>query len=104
MTITLKSVDKFEYKISNLVINEVFYQKHVGVIYDSKMSFNPHIDYIIEKSLKKFNVIRFLCRRVRGKVWIRIYTTYIRSILEYFNLSLVLNQTQSMKLEKIQRK
>ena len=54
MTVTLKSIEKSEYKLNDINIREVFNQKYVGVIYDLKMSFNPHIDYIIEKSLKVF--------------------------------------------------
>ena len=72
MTVTLKSIEKTEYMLNGISIKDVLNQKYVGVIYDSKMSFNPHIDYIIEKSLKKFSLMKFLLRRVRGNIWTNI--------------------------------
>jgi hypothetical protein len=68
------------------------------------MSFNAHIDMIVEKALKKFSTLKILCKRVNGMTFLRLYITYILPILEFSNLSVVLTQTQSDRIESIQRK
>ncbi len=104
MRITLKNNELFNYKINNSVINHVITQKHVGITYDSKMSFNCHTNEIISKALKKFYTLKFLCKRVDGKTFLRLYKTYILSILEYSNLSVIYTGSQSMCLEKVQKR
>ena len=48
--ITIK-IDKKQIKMENKV-------KFLGVIFDSKLTWKPHIDYIIEKCKKRLNLIR----------------------------------------------
>ena len=78
LRISFKNTNEFNYKINNNVINNVSFHKHIGVIYDCKMSFNSHFDYIIQKALKKFAILRVFCKRVNGLTFLRMYTTYIR--------------------------
>ena len=96
--------DNFSYNINNIVISFVDNHKHIGVIYDTTLSFNSQIDVTVEKSLKKFSILKVICRRVDYKTFLKLYVTYIRPILEFSNLSIVLTQTQSDKLESVQRK
>ena len=104
MRVSLKNVMNFDYKIDDKVIQIVETHKHIGLVYDFKMNFNSHIDMLTEKALKKFYILRNVCNRVNGKSFLKLYTSYVLPILEYSNLSLVLTQTQSDRLEKIQRK
>jgi len=48
--ITIK-IDKKQIKIENKV-------KFLGVIFDSKLTWKPHIDYIVEKCKKRLNLLR----------------------------------------------
>ena len=104
MRITNKMTIPFRYNINGITLEQVNQQKHIGVIYDSKMSFNSHIDYIIEKTLKKFNILRFLGKNLNSNTMLNLYKTYLLPILEYSNMCLTLTKTQSLKIEKIQRK
>jgi hypothetical protein len=54
--------------------------------------------------LKKFSILKILCKRVNEVTFLRFYITYILQILEFSNLSVVLTQTQSDRIESIQRK
>lgn len=104
LRISRKNIDNYSYHINNKIVKQVLTHKHIGIIYDSKLTFNSHIDYVIKKSLKKYNTLRIICKRVNGFVFLRLYMNYILPIIEYSNLSLVLIDTQSDKIEKIQRK
>ena len=104
LRIGFKNYVNFDYKLNNISINNVQNHKHIGIIYDTKMCFNSQIDCIIEKSLKKFSLLKVICNRVNGLTFLRLYKTYILPILEFINLSIVLTQTQCLRLESIQRK
>ena len=96
--------DQFVYQINNINVNSVALHKFVGISYDSNLSFNSQIDEMIVKSLKKFAILKNICKRVDYKTFLRCYITYLRPILEFANLSIVMTQTQSDRLESIQRK
>ena len=63
LRITYKNINPFVYKINNINVNIVENHKHIGIIYDIKMSFNLHIDMIIEKALKKFSILKIICKK-----------------------------------------
>ena len=54
------------YKINNLNIEMVNNHKHLGVVYDCKLSLNFHVDMITEKANQKFNFLKISCRNVNG--------------------------------------
>ena len=60
MRISNKLTLPFVKHINSDVIASVSQQKHIGVIYDTKMLFNFLVNYIIKKTLKRFNFIRFI--------------------------------------------
>jgi ribonuclease HI len=60
--------------------------KFLGIIFDRKLTWKPHIDYIIERCKKRLN----LMRAVSGNQWgaskrslLTIYKALIRSIIDY---------------------
>ena len=70
--------------------------------YDSKMSFNQHVNYIVDKANKRYYTMRFLSKRLNGPTLLKMYKTYILPILKYSNLCLSYNKTQSQQLESVQ--
>jgi ribonuclease HI len=65
------------------MVNEV---KFLGVIFDSKLSWKQHINYIIEKCKKRLNLLRAISGYTWGackKTLLTIYRALIRSILDY---------------------
>ena len=104
MRIGLKNNETFDYKITDISVKKVDIHKQVGVTYDSKMSFDHHLNEITAKAIKKFGLLKFICKRVDTKTFLRLYLTYILPILEYSNLCLTYNKTQSKRLESVQKR
>ena len=60
--------------------------KFLGVIFDTKLNFNRHVQYIKTKALKRLPILKCLAGRGCGAdrtVLLRIYKTMIRPILDY---------------------
>lgn len=104
LRITNKTTDYFNYQINGVTLNRIETHKHIGVYYDSKMRFNDHVNYLVEKAMKRFYTIRYLSKRLNPNIILKLYMTYIIPILEYSNLCLVLTKTQMNLIENVQRK
>ena len=58
--------------------------KILGVIIDSDLKWNCHVDYIIKKACKRLNSLRVLRRaRVSQSNILKIYLSTVRPVLEY---------------------
>ena len=104
MRISLKTNDVFEYKLEDKTLDQCVFYKQIGIFYDHKLTFDKHIDYILQNANKKFYFLRTICKKANAYKFLKVYQTYIIPILEYSNLCLVLNQGQSDRLESFQRK
>ena len=72
--------------IYNSQIPVVSQTKFLGVIFDSKLNFKAHIDYIREKCEKAMNLLKVVAKMDWGAdriVLIRLYHSFVRSRLEY---------------------
>ena len=75
-----------ELKIYGNQIPLVKEYKFLGVVFDSKLSFIPHIKYIKNKGLKALNLLKTVSRMDWGadqEVLLRLYRSHIRSKLDY---------------------
>ena len=80
--------------------------KFLGVIFDSRLKWKPHIDYIVTKCKKRINIMR----AVSGYQWgaskramLYIYRSLIRSILDYGDVAFITaSNSQLKKLQNIQ--
>ena len=54
MRMSLKSNDIFHYKLGDITLNQCNIYKQIGVFYDNKLTFDEHINYIIQKANKNF--------------------------------------------------
>ena len=67
-------------------INEFIKHKHLGLIFSSDATWTEHIVYKVERAWKRIGSLRrnrFMLDRVS---LLKLYTTYIRSLLEYANI------------------
>jgi Reverse transcriptase (RNA-dependent DNA polymerase) len=96
----------FSYNINNISLEKVFNCKDLGVFFDSKLTYNTHINYIKNKSLKLFGFIKFSCSNFNNLNALRvIYCSIIRSTLEYCSIIWSNNlQKHHLTLEAIQNK
>ena len=104
LRIAFKKVDLNNYTINKTEIETVENHKHLGVILDNKLNFNKHIDYIVIKAYKKFAMLKRLCAQADGYIFLRLYKSYILSILENCNLGIFLSKTNCHRLECVQKK
>lgn len=85
-------------------IETVVYHKHLGLTYETKMTFNIHCNDIFKKAFSKFNFLKFVSKKADGMVFLKLYKSFILPIIEFSNLSFVPNKCQSELLESIQKK
>ncbi len=52
----------------------------MGTIYDSKLLFNTHCDYILSKTSQKLVFLKTICPRVDAKTLLNLYKTSILAI------------------------
>ena len=80
------NLSKIDIKIEQQLIKMEDSVKFLGVIFDSKLNWKAHIDYIIEKCKKRLNLMRAISGNGWGackKTLLTIYKALIRSILDY---------------------
>ena len=95
-----------EIKVIDTIIKSSPKARFLGVIFDFKLTFEPHISYVKQKCEKAMNIIKFL----RGTWWgsdpstlITFYQSYIRSIIDYGSYIYFPTRKKSkQKLERIQ--
>lgn len=91
-----------EFYVMNRRINQVNEILDLGVIFDSKLTFNSHIDYIIPKA---YAVMAFINRHSKefDDPYVKkiLYSSFVRSKLEY--ALIVWNPTTSVKINRVER-
>nr|CAD2193964.1 unnamed protein product [Meloidogyne enterolobii] len=92
---------KSEYIIHGLKVQETECIRDLGILIDSKISFNNHINMIIKNAyLKSSQIIRIIKSR-NLNLLVNIYKTYIRPQLEY--ATEVWNPHMRYQIEKIEK-
>src|SRR6267154_1783987 len=80
------NVNSIKLKIDNNLIIFKNSCKLLGVFFDSRLTWKPHIDHIVDKSVKGLNLMRCISGSVWGadkKVFLIIYKAIILSHLDY---------------------
>ena len=57
-------------------------QKHLGLILDSRLDFNEHIDNTINKYNKIISIMKILLLTFSGKSLLKIYKSFVRPNLD----------------------
>ena len=91
---------------NNNDVKQCRHQKHLGIILDSKLDFNIHVDNKIKKRYRMIGVIKRLSVNVPRKVLLTIYKSFIRPHLDYGDILYDKpgNQNFQIELEKGQFK
>ena len=57
-------------------------QKHLGLVLDSKLDFNEHVNNNINKCNKSLRIMKKLSLTLSRSSWLTIYKTFVRPILD----------------------
>ena len=93
----------FKYQCQDCDITSVKLHKHLGVIFDNKLNFDDHTNYLVKKASKKLYYLKLSLRLVSWQVFLKAYVSYILPILEYNSSSWYPNKKQSELLERVQK-
>lgn len=95
----------FNYKINAQSLNRSYEIKDLGILFDSKLSFASHIDFIVSKSFAMIGFIRRNSGDFKDPMTLRsLYISLVRSRLEY--CSFIWNpfyEVHSCKIERVQK-
>ena len=75
-----------ELKLGDSPIQFVKENKFLGIIWDSKLTFKPHIDYLRKRCFKALNIIKVLSHQEWGadtKTLLKLYESLVRSKVDY---------------------
>lgn len=96
--------DNVEYKFNNCALSSVPEVRDLGILMDSRLNFENHINTIVRKA---FSTLFLICRNVKctdSTILVNLYKTYVVPVLEYSSQvwSPFTKKSQS-KLEKVQK-
>ena len=78
-----KNNPREQYKLNDIIINEVESIKDLGIIIDNKLSFSEHYNNIVRTAyLRARTLLRSLKSR-SIRTWVTAYKSYVRPLLEY---------------------
>lgn len=88
MTFTLKKKPiNFGYSLDHQVLERVDNVVDLGIVFDSKLSFNLHVDQVRASALKMLGFIFRMCKAFTNTLTLKIlYYSYVRSKLDYGSL------------------
>ena len=71
--------------VNSILIRFFTLIKFLGAVFDSKLNFEAHIDYLQNKCLKSLNLLKIVAHKDRGadQKTLTLYRTLIRSKIDY---------------------
>lgn len=100
------NITQSTYTISHETIRELDVVRDLGVVFDAKLTFIPHIDYVVKQASK---MLGFIIRN--GKVFrnkktkILLYNALVRSKLEYCSIVWRPHYaTHNLRIERVQKR
>lgn len=100
------NIATFNYNINNISLTRVDTIKDLGIIFDIKLKFDAHVNYISGKAFKMMGFVLRRCKEfVKPGTLITLFYCYVRNHLEYG--SVIWNphyDVYSYRIERIQRK
>ena len=85
MRIGNSNIDKFNYTLNGHQLRESTEEKDIGVIIDSKLSFDKHISTKINKANRIMGLIRHTMEYLDKENFLMLYKSLVRPHLEYAN-------------------
>ena len=81
-----KEINIDEYVINSEPIPRKSSHKHLGIIINDKLCFSEQSNSIVKTFLKKWGYLNKLCSYANADIFLKLYKSYLLSLLEYANL------------------
>lgn len=96
----------FNYNINGNTLTRVNTMKDLGILFDSKLTFECHVNSIVKRSFSTLGFIsRSLNKFKKLHTYMLLYNTYVRSIIEYCTPIWSPHQNTHIKaIERVQRR
>lgn len=96
----------FNYNINGCALNKVKSIRDLGVVFDSKLSFEPHVSVVVNSACRMLGFIsRSLNKFKKIETYTKLYSSYVRSILEYAStVWSPFYQNHNASIERVQKK
>ena len=106
LTLTLKKQPVLmDYKLSHFSLDRVTDQKDLGILIDSKLTFNPHADYIVAKANRMLGIFWRHCKTLDPQTKQVLYCSLVRPSLEFSSVCFnSLSASNVERIESVQRK
>ena len=99
---TIETINN-NFEFDNQKLIHVDHHKHLGVTFQSNGKWSSHIDNIINKASKQINVLRKVKYQLKRENVSKLYTVFIRPILEYASeVWCNCSEYDSNRLERVQ--
>lgn len=95
----------YQYKISEISLSSVTEVKDLGVIFDTKLSFSLHIDYVVAKASSMLGFVKRSCAVFSSPYALKsVYMSLVRPFLEYCSIIWCPTYVTSInRLERVQK-
>jgi hypothetical protein len=91
-------------RLKGKIIKEVQTHKHLGLTFNSTLTWNDHIDKLVTKAAQCVGLLRRICREVPRECLEILYKSMIRPLLEYGDVIYDgTAETHTKRLESVQR-
>ena len=70
-------------EMNSITLKEASTHKHLGITFSSSCTWSEHINNITDTAWKRFNIIRTLKFKISRLALEKLYTVYVRPLLEY---------------------
>ena len=74
-------------QFNNNYVQSAHSKTHLGLVLDSKLKFNKHVNNKINKCNKSIGIIKKLSLTLSKNILLTIYKTFVRPILDYTDIS-----------------
>lgn len=97
-----KKYRNYVYKINNRELNSVSHIRDLGVFFDEDLSFDIHVDYIVNLAKRRINFLyRYTKSFNKPETFRSLYYAYVYPILSY--CSIVWNNLQDYQIYKLEK-
>ena len=87
--------------VNNVLLSRVYSYLYLGVELDHMLSYDKHLDNVVNKTTQKLYIFRKIRRFISEQTAIIVYKQTILPLLEYCNV--LFNSGKKSKLDKIDR-